>query len=278
MKFFTEFFESFSSSPSKCKCPHTISADYCDSIARLLKLSNLNKNFNEKFAKETYISLTTFDEKNLLIKEDNIKQINKDLKRTYPSYNFYKDESTLEKLKNILKAFSNYEREIQYYQGMNFIVGFFLFHCEEYVSFWLFASLMEDYDLRSMYIKDFPGLEKHTKKVEKILKEKFNDLYRNFNVLGVSVKIIMIEWLYSLFSSLIPLELQINFYNGFFSQGWNFFYKMCISMFLNLSGTFNEAADVYIALKFGKNDEEKKDEINENWEKIIKKAYEIEID
>ena len=92
------------------------------------------------------------------------------------------------------------------------------------------------------------------------------------------MKIIMIEWLYSLFSSLIPLELQINFYNGFFSQGWNFFYKMCISMFLNLSGTFNEAADVYIALKFGKNDEEKKDEINENWEKIIKKAYEIEID
>jgi hypothetical protein len=49
-------------------------------------------------------------------------------------------------------------------------------------------------------------------------------------------------------------------------------------MFLNLSGTFNEAADVYIALKFGKNDEEKKNEINENWEKIIKKAYEIEID
>lgn len=39
-----------------------------------------------------------------------------------------------------------------YVQGMNFIVGFFLYHSEEYISFWLFTSLIEEYDLRQVYL------------------------------------------------------------------------------------------------------------------------------
>ena len=38
-----------------------------------------------------------------------------------------------------------------YVQGMNFIVGFLLYHSDEYISFWLFVSLMEDYELRENY-------------------------------------------------------------------------------------------------------------------------------
>jgi hypothetical protein len=41
---------------------------------------------------------------------------------------------------------------IGYVQGMNFIVGFFLYHSEEYISFWLFTSLIEEYDLRQVYL------------------------------------------------------------------------------------------------------------------------------
>ncbi len=64
-------------------------------------------------------------------------------------------------MQNILKAFSNYDREISklflkflgYVQGMNFIVGFFLYHCEEHVAFWLFVSLIEEYELREIYLE-----------------------------------------------------------------------------------------------------------------------------
>jgi hypothetical protein len=38
-----------------------------------------------------------------------------------------------------------------YVQGMNFIVGFLLYHSEEYIAFWLFVSLIEDYELRENY-------------------------------------------------------------------------------------------------------------------------------
>jgi hypothetical protein len=35
---------------------------------------------------------------------------------------------------------------------MNFIVGFFLYHCEEHVAFWLFVSLFEEYQVREIYL------------------------------------------------------------------------------------------------------------------------------
>ena len=45
----------------------------------------------------------------------------KDLGRTYPGHKFFQEEKTKEKMHNILRAFSNYNTEICYYQGMNFI-------------------------------------------------------------------------------------------------------------------------------------------------------------
>ena len=90
-----------------------------------------------------------------------------------------------------------------------------------------------------------------------LLKKKNPDLYKKLDNYGVNVEIIMVEWLYSLFSSLIPLEEQANFYLGFYSQGWNFFYKMCLSILqnLNLNIQLYDAEDIYICLKYGKNTE-----------------------
>ena len=45
---------------------------------------------------------------------------------------------------------------------MNFIVGSLLFHCSEEVAFWLFVSLIEDYEMRDIYQPKLPGLYKHS--------------------------------------------------------------------------------------------------------------------
>jgi len=56
---------------------------------------------------------------------------------------------------------------------MNFIVGLFLCHFNEYIAFWLFVSLIEDYDLRRLFMDDFPGLKLHVKRVEVILEKEY---------------------------------------------------------------------------------------------------------
>ena len=259
-----------------CNCKKTHSKEYCDSIYEILQMTK-NNNIEQK-SKELYENLLKVHEKSLDINGDNLRQIKKDINRTYPSTTIFKKERILNKLKNVLRAYSNYDNTIKYLQGMNFIVGFFLYHCDEYIAFWLFVSLIEDYDLRRLFMNGFPGLKLHVTRVELILQKEYSYIWENFQKIGIKVEIFMVEWLFSLFSSLIPLELQIDFYKGFFSKGWIFFYKMAISAILNLKGTFNEVDEIYIALKCGKNENNViEEDIKNTWKKIIQKAYTLNI-
>ena len=259
-----------------CGCRKTKNKEYCDSIYEILQMTK--NNTIGKRSKDLYENLLKVHEKSLDMNGDNLRQIKKDLNRTYPSTTLFKNDRILNKLKNVLRAFSNYDNSIKYFQGMNFIVGFFLYHCDEYIAFWLFVSLIEEYDLRSLFMDDFPGLKLHVHRIELILQNEYTYIWGIFQKIGVKVEIFMVEWLFSLFSSLIPLELQIDFYKGFFSKGWIFFYKMSISAILNLKGGFNEADEIYIALKCGKNEDNVKEEDIKNvWKKIIQKAYTLDI-
>lgn len=61
--------------------------------------------------------------------------IEKDLNRTFPDEEFYQKKDNIEKLKNILIAFSRRNSSIGYIQGFNFIVGRILEIVENEVSY-----------------------------------------------------------------------------------------------------------------------------------------------
>ena len=262
----------------KCSCPKTQNKYYCDNIYEIMECLK-NKNIDSQKNKKLYEGLLLICDRNLDTNGENILQIKKDLHRTFPTSIIMKSQRIQAKLKNVLRAFSNYEPDLKYFQGMNFIVGFLLYHCDENIAFWLFVSLFEEYDYREIFSKNFPGLKKHVDKVKSIL-EKYNPkLYNELAQAGVTYEIFMIEWLYSLFSSIIPLELQMSFYKGFYCEGWKFFYKMCISIITSAKGTFRGPEEIYIAFKFGTLDDKVTDEFtNEYWKKIIINAYNINID
>ena len=263
----------------KCPCPKTHSKYYCDNIFEIMNMIKGSKNIDSEQSKKLYEGLLGICDQKIDFNGENNQQIKKDLHRTYPSSLIMKSHRIQNRLKYVLKAFSNYEPGLKYFQGMNFIVGFLLYHCDEYIAFWLFVSLFEEYDYRKIFEKDFPGLKYHVDKVKNILKKYSPKLFDELAQAGVTYEIFMIEWLYSLFSSIIPLELQMSFYKGFYCQGWKFFYKMCISIITNVKGTFKGPEEIYIMFKFGTLDDKVTDEFtNEYWKKIINNAYNIDID
>jgi hypothetical protein len=263
----------------KCNCPKNHSKYYCDSIYELLNMIHKNKDIDSERSIKLYQGLLRICDRKLDANGENILQIKKDLHRTFPSSLIMKTPRIQAKLKNVLRAFSNYEPNLKYYQGMNFIVGFFLFHCDEHIAFWLFVSLFEEYDYRAIFVDNFSGLKFHVTKVKSILEKYSPKLYEDLVKCGVTFEIFMIEWLYSLFSSIIPLELQMSFYKGFFCQGWKFFYKMCISIITSAKGTFRGPEEIYIVFKFGTLDDKVTEEFtNQYWKKIIHNAYSIDID
>lgn len=79
-------------------------------------------------------------------------QIERDLGRTFPVNEYFMQGAKGHtRLRHVLRAFACYDKQVDYVQGMNFMVGQLLMHCSEALSFWLFVTLIEEYDLRDIF-------------------------------------------------------------------------------------------------------------------------------
>jgi len=108
-------------------------------------------------------------------------QIKRDINRTFPHTElFTEDGHGQEELERVLCSFVKYDPKIGYVQGMNFIVGALLYHCSEVIAFWLFVSLIEDHELRDIFLPGLPGLYKHTQIINMLLIEKLGNIHRHF--------------------------------------------------------------------------------------------------
>jgi len=111
---------------------------------------------------------------------------------------------------------------------MNFIVGALLYHASEEITFWLFVSLVEDYELRDLYLPGIPGLYKHTQIVDLLIFIHNRNVFSHFSKHQIKTEVLIIDWLFSLFSSVIIIEKMGLFLDHFFDTGWVFFYKFII--------------------------------------------------
>jgi hypothetical protein len=68
---------------------------------------------------------------------------------------------------------------------MNFIVAAILHHCSEEVAFWLFVSLIEDYELRDIYQEGTPGVYKHNQLLQLLQMEHLGDLFKHLCLNGI---------------------------------------------------------------------------------------------
>lgn len=83
-------------------------------------------------------------------------------------------------MRRVLTAFSNYDLQVDYVQGMNFIVGALLYHANEVMTFWLFVSLIEDCEMRDIYMAGLPGLFKHSHIINSLVISNMTDLAEHF--------------------------------------------------------------------------------------------------
>lgn len=88
-------------------------------------------------------------------------QILKDISRTFSNLDIFGYPSMLQQLYRILYSYSIYDPQLGYTQGMNLVVGAILMHCEENVAFWLFVSLVEDYEMRDVFADSLLGVQRH---------------------------------------------------------------------------------------------------------------------
>ena len=79
---------------------------------------------------------------------------------------------------------------------MNFIVASLLYHCDEEIAFWIFVSLIEEYELRDIYEHQLPGLYKHCYVIKNLLKERQPELYDHFEHHDILVEMYASDWVF----------------------------------------------------------------------------------
>jgi hypothetical protein len=126
-------------------------------------------------------------------------QILKDIPRTFSNLDIFSYASMLQQLYRILYSYFIYDPQLGYTQGMNLVAGALLMHAEESVAFWLFVSLIEDYEVREIFIDSLGGVQHHCSVIQKLVEHYLPKLARHFEQHDISIQMFASSWILSLF-------------------------------------------------------------------------------
>merc|ERR1719367_2619383 len=87
----------------------------------------------------------------------------RDINRTFPKHVLYRDKHGLGQVQllNVLRAYSVFNAEVGYCQGMGFICGVLLMYMCEDDAFLMLCSLLENYRMAGLFMPDLPLLNKY---------------------------------------------------------------------------------------------------------------------
>ncbi|KAM7209442.1 Rab-GTPase-TBC domain containing protein [Naviculisporaceae sp. PSN 640] len=124
-----------------------------------------------------------------------------------------------EGLFGVCKAYALFDEAVGYAQGMNFLIMPILFNMPEEEAFCLLVKLMNQYQLRDLFIQDMPGLHKHLYQFERLLEDFEPALYCHLHRRGVSPHLYATQWFLTLFAYRFPLQLVLRIYDLILSEG-----------------------------------------------------------
>lgn len=157
--------------------------------------------------------------------------IAKDLNRTIiDDESFSIGTNNNRKLKNILTAYSNYNRSIGYAQGMNFLVAnaIYLFDKEEEV-FLFFDGLVNKLKLENLYGVT-NSLNHLMKGLGDLIEKHAPSIVHHLNTNGLNHEFFTTNWVLTLLSSAMRTKYLFMLWDFVIIFGWRFFVYFCVEI------------------------------------------------
>ncbi|XP_029344086.1 USP6 N-terminal-like protein isoform X1 [Acyrthosiphon pisum] len=152
-----------------------------------------------------------------------VRQIDLDVNRTYREhinfrkrYNFKQQE-----LFNILSAYSIYNLDIGYTQGMSQIAALLLMYLSEDEAFWALSNLISNskYYMHGFFIPGFPKLIRFQDHHDKIMNKLLPKLKKHLDKNGVETGLYTLKWFFQCFLDRIPFKLTLRVWDTFLLEG-----------------------------------------------------------
>ncbi|XP_008191344.2 ecotropic viral integration site 5 ortholog isoform X2 [Tribolium castaneum] len=160
------------------------------------------------------------------------KVIRRDIARTYPEHDFFKEKDGLgqESLFNVIKAYSLHDREVGYCQGSGFIVGLLLMQMPEEEAFAVLVKIMQDYRMRDMFKPSMAELGLCMYQLENLVAEYLPDLNQHFQSQNFHTSMYASSWFLTLFTTALSLPLACRIMDVFLSEGMEIIFKVALAM------------------------------------------------
>jgi hypothetical protein len=146
--------------------------------------------------------------------------ISKDVNRTFPELSMFSEYKTKVKFERILNAYSIFDSDMGYCQGLQFIVAPLLFHFQdELKTFNALVKLFEHNKLRSIYDSEMSGLNLWFYQFEKIFEKELPALFQHFQELEIDLNIFLSQWFLSFYSVTMPFNFLIRMFDILLLEG-----------------------------------------------------------
>ncbi|XP_036440368.1 USP6 N-terminal-like protein isoform X1 [Colossoma macropomum] len=152
-----------------------------------------------------------------------IKQIDLDVNRTFRNHIMFMDRFGVKQrsLFHVLTAYSVYNTEVSYCQGMSQIAAILLMYMNEEDAFWALSQLLTDqkHAMHGFFIPGFPKLQRFQNHHDQILSKLMPKLKKHLDKEQMSTGIYSTKWFLQCFIDRTPFTLTLRLWDIFILEG-----------------------------------------------------------
>ncbi|XP_058481177.1 TBC1 domain family member 14 isoform X2 [Solea solea] len=159
-------------------------------------------------------------------RESSLELIKLDISRTFPQLCiFQKGGPYHDVLHSILGAYTCYRPDVGYVQGMSFIAAVLILNLDTADAFIAFANLLNKPCQMAFFRVDHSLMLTYFSAFEVFFEENLPKLFAHFKKNNLSPDIYLIDWIFTLYSKSLPLDLACRVWDVFCRDGEEFLFR-----------------------------------------------------
>lgn len=152
-----------------------------------------------------------------------IRQIDLDVNRTYRNHIMFRERYCVKQqaLFHVLAAYSVYNTEVGYCQGMSQIAALLLMYMNEEDAFWAISVLMTDerHAMHGFFIQGFPKLRRFQEHHDRVLGRLLPKLKRHLDRYEMHTSLYTLKWFFQCFLDRVPFTLTLRLWDAYVLDG-----------------------------------------------------------
>ncbi|XP_030635567.1 TBC1 domain family member 14 [Chanos chanos] len=164
-------------------------------------------------------------------REASLELIKLDISRTFPNLCIFQQGGPYhDVLHSILGAYTCYRPDVGYVQGMSFIAAVLILNLDTADAFIAFANLLNKPCQMAFYRVDHSLMLTYFAAFEVFFEENLPKLFAHFKSNNLTPDIYLIDWIFTLYSKSLPLDLACRVWDVFCRDGDEFLFRTALGI------------------------------------------------